>query len=110
MGCLFVVVMGVAATTMAGTFTALFTTSSSNVDFAVSDGGFWVKSSQIPPGASSPGLNASSYISGSNFHLTASGAGYSDAGIVLLFNGGLKLGDLTSVSVASTSSSLTMNL
>ena len=87
-----------------------FTVSSGSVDFCVNDGSFYVKSSQIPAGASSPGLNASSSISGSNFHLTASGPGYSDAGIVLYFSGGLQLGDIESVSVAGTGGPLSINL
>jgi hypothetical protein len=44
------------------------------------------------------------------FHMTASGSAYSDAGIVLYFNGTLHLGDLQSVSIASTGSPLAMNL
>lgn len=74
----------------------VFTTASSGVDFAVSDdGGFYVSSSgiQMP--------DASSVISGSSFALSAGGAGYSDAGIVLFFNGGLILGELQSVTVAT---------
>lgn len=78
-----------------------FTTSSPGVFFSVNDVDFYVRDTQILPGLSSPGLNASSQISGSDFLLSASGSGYSDAGIVLYFNGGLRLGLLQSVSVAS---------
>ncbi len=106
--CLLVVVIGAAVAANADTFTI----SSCNVDFAVNEGGsFYVRSGQIPPGAvSPPGVDASSLISGSNFHLNAGGAGYSDAGIVLYFNGGLKLGDLKSVSVVGTGKPASINL
>ena len=85
-------------------------TSSSSVQYAVNDGGFWIEPAQIPGSASSPGLNATSSIQASQFHLTASGSSYSDAGIVLYFDGTLKLGDLQSVSITSTGSPLSMNL
>jgi hypothetical protein len=87
-----------------------FDTSSPGVFFSVNDAGFYVRDTQIPPGASSPGLNASAYILGSDFLLSASGPVYSDAGIVLYFDGGLRLGNLQSVSVASTGSPLVINL
>jgi hypothetical protein len=105
---LFAVFISVAGLANAETFTI----SSCNIDFAVNDGGhFYVRSSQIPGGAGSPpGVDASSAISGSSFHLTAAGSGYSDSGIVLYFNGGLKLGDLQSVSVSGTGSPVTINL
>ena len=107
LGCLFVVFMGVAALATADTIT----TSSCNVDFAVNDSGsFYVRSSQIVPAGSPPGLEASSSISGSTFDLTANSAGYSDAGIVLYFNGSLTLGDLKSVSVVSAGSPVSINL
>ncbi len=107
LGYLFVVLIGIAATAAADTIT----TSSCNVDFAVNDSGsFYVRSSQIVPAGSPPGLEASSSISGSNFHLTANSTGYSDTGIVLYFNGGLKLGDLKTVSVSSTGSPVSINL
>lgn len=109
LGFLFVVLIGIAATAAADTIT----TSSSNLDFAVNDrGSFYVESSQIPPGAGSPpGVDASSSISGSLFNLIANSTGYSDAGLVLYFNnGGLRLGDLKSVSIVSTGSPLSINL
>lgn len=88
-----------------------FTTGSGNVDFTVNDGGFWVESGQIPAGSSSPGLNATASISGSNFSLTSSGnGGYTDSGIVLYFNGGLTLGDLKSVVVSSTGAPMNINI
>jgi hypothetical protein len=106
--CLLVFFAGLASTAAADSFT----TSSCGVDFAVNDGGsFYVRSSQIPPGAGSPpGLDASSSISGADFHLEAGGAGYSDSGIVLYFNGSLKLGDLKSVTVSGTVNPATINL
>lgn len=111
-GCFFVVFMVGVATTMANAFTTVFTTSCRNVDFSVNDsGGFYVRNTQMPPGAGTPpGVDASSSISGSGFHLTATGSGYSDAGIVLFFNSGIKLNDLQGVSVVSTGSNPTINL
>jgi hypothetical protein len=109
LGFLLVVFMGITSMAMADTFT----TDSCNVNFAVNDGGFfYVKNSQIPPAGSSPGVDASSSISGSNFHLTATATppSYSDSGIVLYFNGGLTLGDLQSVSVTSTGGPVYINL
>ncbi len=79
-----------------------FTSSSGGVSFAVNDGGFWVKGVSIPVAGSGPGLNATSSVLGSSFHLSAGGAGYSDVGIVLYFNGGLKLGEVQGVTVDST--------
>jgi hypothetical protein len=73
----------------------VFTPASPAVDFAVNDGGFFVSGSPITM------THASSAISGQNFLLTATGTGYSDAGIVLYFNGGLELGQLQSVTVAT---------
>jgi len=74
------------------------TVSSPGVWFSVSDGGFYVRTSEIARS------NASSTISGSDFHLSASGQSYSDAGIVLYFDGGLTLGALRSVSVTGSGS------
>lgn len=84
------------ATVMADVTTTV-TTSSPGVQFAVNDlsGKFWTTSS----GLTKP--NASSTIVGSDFHLYADGTAYTDAGIVLYFDGSLKLGDLESVSVNS---------
>jgi hypothetical protein len=110
LGFMLIVLTGLSTAAYAETFT----TSSCNIDFAVNDGGsFYVRSSQIPGGAGSPpGVDASSVISGSGFHLTATATqpAYSDSGIVLYFNGGLKLGDLQSVSVVSTGSPVIINL
>lgn len=85
---------------LAGTGTALadtitLTTSSPSVYYAVNDNGYYVESNPIH------GTYASAYISGSNFVLSASGSGYSDAGIVLYFTGGLDLDDLQSITVAT---------
>jgi len=107
LGCLFVVFMCVAAPATADTFT----TSSCNLDFAVNDSGsFYVRNSRIVPAGSPPGLEASSSISGPAFNLSATSAGYSDAGIVLYFDGRLKLGDLKSASVVSSGSPVSINL
>jgi hypothetical protein len=54
----------VAANTVATTFD----TSSPGVLFSVYDVSYYVKSSQIPPRMSIPGLDAPSYISGLNFN------------------------------------------
>jgi hypothetical protein len=59
----------VAANTVATTFD----TSSPGLLFSVYDVSYHVKSSQIPPVTSIPGLDAPSYISGSDFDLSASG-------------------------------------
>ncbi|MFZ0034671.1 MAG: right-handed parallel beta-helix repeat-containing protein [Sedimentisphaerales bacterium] len=83
---------------------AIFTASSSGVNYSVNDSGFYVKNTPIS------GTNAQSGISGGDFLLGASGAGYSDAGIVLYFDGSLKLGDLQSVSVSATGDPLAVNL
>lgn len=73
----------------------LFSTASPGMDYSVNDVAFYVRN----VGITMP--NASASISGSNFTLSATGAGYSDAGIVLFFGGGLRLGDLQSVTVAT---------
>jgi hypothetical protein len=88
-----------------------FTTASSGISFAINDidGSFWTKNSPIPTNTVSPGIQASASISGPNFHLVANGPSYSDAGVVLYFNRGVKLGELTNVSFVSTIP-LNMNL
>lgn len=73
--------------------------------FAVNDGtSFYVSSS----GLITP--TASAIQTGGVDVLSASGPGYSDAGIVLYLDGSLKLSDLQSVSVTSTGSPLSLNL
>ena len=81
-----------------------FNTSSSGVNYAINDSGFFVS----PNGFST--ANAQSLISGSNFHIqAASPAG--DVGIVLYFNGGLTLGSLQSVTINTVGSTpLNLNL
>jgi hypothetical protein len=107
LGCIFMVIMGFAALAMAD----MVTTSSCNVSFSVNESNaFYVRGSQIVPAVSPPGLEATATITGSYFALSANSAGYSDSGIVLYFNGGLKLGDLKSVSVVSTGSPVSINL
>jgi hypothetical protein len=64
-----------------------------------SDGGFFVLTDLF---------GSQAYASGSS--LAAWGPGYSDAGIVLYFDGGLTLGQLQGVSVSSTGSPLAINL
>jgi hypothetical protein len=100
--------VGIAGPAWAGV--QAFDTSSGSVRYAVNDGGFWVRTAPIAGSGGSPGLNATSAIVGSAFHLTASGSSYSDAGIVLYFDGTLKLGDLQGVSITSTGSPVSMNL
>jgi hypothetical protein len=100
--------VGIATPASAGVQT--FDTSSGSVRYAVNDGGFWVSTAPFAASGSSPGLNATSGIAGGAFHTTASGSSYSDAGIVLYFDGTLKLGDLQGVSITSTGSPLSMNL
>jgi hypothetical protein len=92
-----------AATAMADEMT--FTTSSTGVYYAVNDGGYFVSPSAITT------ANAYAKTSGSNFELYADGSGYSDAGIVLYFGGGLTLGDISNISIAGTNlSSVAVNL
>jgi len=81
-----------------------FNPSSSGVNYAINDSGFFVS----PNGFST--ANAQSLISGSNFHIqAASPAG--DVGIVLYFNGGLTLGSLQSVAINTVGSTpLNLNL
>lgn len=75
----------------------VITTASSGVDFSVNDVGFYVSGSGIAM------TDASSIISGTSFLLSATGDAsfYTDAGIVLFFDGSLPLADLQSVSVAT---------
>jgi hypothetical protein len=54
LGFFLMVLTSVAVPAMADLVT--FNTSSGGVNFSVNDGGFWVTSSQIQPGLSSPGL------------------------------------------------------
>ena len=104
LGCVLAIAVWLPATTAtANTF--VFSTTSPDVMYAVSDGGFFVSSAGITK------TYASASIAGSSFQLVASGSGYSDAGIVLYFNGGLKLGDLASVVVATDNpSAIAINL
>lgn len=91
---------------------ATITPGSPDVSFSVYDGNDYLTSTPIQPSATSPGLFASSDIAGSAFELTAQGTGtnYSDAGIVLYFQGGFQLGSLRSVSVESTGTPVSINL
>jgi hypothetical protein len=101
-GFLILFFMSVAVPAMATLTT--FDTSSSGVYYAINDGGFYVN----PTGFST--TNASSAISGSNFHIQAA-ASAGDVGIVLYYNGGLTLGDLQSVSIKTVGSTpLNLNL
>ena len=79
-----------------------FDTSSSGVYFAINDGGFYVS------GYGFSTANASSGISGSNFHIEKAVAP-GDVGIAIYFNGGLTLASLRSVSI-STAGSTPLNL
>jgi hypothetical protein len=88
----------------------IITTTSLGVDFSVYDGQFFVRSTPIPPGAFIPGLNASSDIEDSQFHLSAGGKGYTDAGIVLFFGGGLSLGAIQNITVASSGAPVKIKL
>jgi hypothetical protein len=77
--------------------TVVFTPGSLGVDFSLNDNlGFYVTSA----GIAMEGELAS--ISGSDFVLSATDTPYSDAGIVLFFNGGLIVEHLQSVTVATT--------
>ena len=84
--------------------TITITGASPNVGSAINSNGFFVS----PDTHTLPlfGANANAY----DFHLDASGSGYSDAGLVLFQDGGLTLGQLQSVSVDSSGSPLAVNL
>jgi hypothetical protein len=90
--------------------TLVFTPGSSDVYYSVNNpngGGsdFWVSGSPINGAYASAGSSASS------FQLSATDPSYSDAGIVLFFNGGLTLGQLQSVNVVTTNpSAMNINL
>lgn len=73
----------------------IFTASSSGVNYCVNDSGFFVQSGGITT------ANAQAGVNGGNFHLYAKQPA-GDVGVVLYFDGSLKLGDLQSVSVAGT--------
>jgi hypothetical protein len=88
----------------AGLTAETITSTSPNVGSAISSDGFFV--SNDTHGFPLFGTNANAY----DFHLDASGAGYSDAGLLLYLDGGLTLGQLQSVSVDSTGSPLAVNL
>jgi len=98
-------------TAVAAKADTLFTTSSPGVDYAISDStGYYVS----PLGQF--GTDAMSMSQGGYFNLTAWNPGYppvstySDAGVVLYFNGGLTLGQLQSVTVDSIGSPVSINL
>jgi len=79
-----------------------FLPGSSGVASAINSGGFFVADN-------TDGLfGADAWTA--DFTLAASGAGYSDAGLVLYFDGGLTLGQLQGVSVDSSGSPLAVNL
>jgi hypothetical protein len=74
--------------------------SSPGVDNAINSDGFFAGGRDL--------FGTNAWASGPQ--LWASGTSYSDAGIVLFFNGGLTLGQLEGVSVDSTGSPLAVNL
>jgi hypothetical protein len=86
--------------------TIVFTPASSGVNYSVDNpSGFFVSNTPII------GPVASASIFGSSFRLSATDPSYSDAGIVLFLNGGLTLGELQSVNVATTDpSAISVNL
>jgi hypothetical protein len=93
---------------LASANTFLFTTASSGVNYAVNNpSGFFVSSAPIASPLASAGQSGAVFT----LSATAPSAGYSDAGIVLFFKGGLTLGALQSVSVATDNpSALDINL
>ena len=64
--------------------------------YAVSDGGYYVKSTPITMPNAQSGIG----------HIAASGSGYSDAGLVYFFDGSLTLGNLNKVVVSQTAARL----
>ncbi|MCK9375153.1 MAG: PEP-CTERM sorting domain-containing protein [Syntrophobacterales bacterium] len=99
LGFLLAILVGISAMAMADTFTP---TSSTGVYYAINDSGFYTNSTGYSGG------NVQSYNTGSVFNLTGVSSG--DAGIVLYFNGSLKLGNLLSVSTISAGGPLAVNL
>jgi hypothetical protein len=84
----------------------LFTGNSSGVNYATStDSGF-----SVTPYSQYVGTVALAARMGSDLYVGAQGTDYSDAGIVLYFNGGLTLGQLLGVTVDSTGSPVNVNL
>jgi hypothetical protein len=102
LGFLLAVLVGLSTSGLADTFT----TASPGINYAVNTSqGFFVNSTGYNTGP------VQSYNAGSYFYLAAdTGSTYSDAGIVAFFDGSLKLGLLSSVSVASTGNPVTVNL
>jgi hypothetical protein len=87
----------------------VFTGVSTGVNYSVNNpSGFLVSNSPISGPVASAGTLAGPYNVG--FHLSATDPSYSDAGIVLFFNGGLTLGQLQSVNVDTTSTVMNINL
>jgi hypothetical protein len=79
----------------------VYVPTSSGVSYSVNSGGFFVSNAPIAGTVASAGANISS-LWGNTFQLSANGPSYSDAGIVLFFDGSLTLGQLQSVTVATT--------
>jgi hypothetical protein len=101
MGFLLAIFVCLSTSAMADTFIP----GSSGVNYAINDGSdFFTNSAGYNTG------DVQSYNAGSYFYLTTAASGYSDAGIVLYFNGGLKLGDLLNISADYTGASLYVNL
>jgi hypothetical protein len=97
----FVVMLGLAGSALAATFTpAGFAGRYS----ATTNSGFLVSASPINT------ADAVSKIAGDAFHVAATGGSYSDAAIVLYFDGSLTLGELQRVKALSTGSTLSCNL
>jgi hypothetical protein len=88
--------------------TMTFTSSSPHHDSANCGGGFWVGLAGVFP--CYDGATGTWPAWSTDFQLHASGAAYSDAGLVLFFDGGLTLGQLRSVMVDAGSTPVAVNL
>jgi hypothetical protein len=98
-----------ALTATATASSTVFTSVTPGVEFAVNDIVNGVDAFQVSP-SSLTTANAYAKNDGSSFQLSAESGSF-DAGLVLYFQGGLKLGDLQSVSVQSNNPSwLNVNL
>lgn len=99
-----ILVLVLAAFASAGTITFTPSINAAAVGNAINSDGFFAT------GTPSSLFGAHAYSEG--FHIEAYGLGYSDAGLVVGFNGGLTLGEIQSVAVESTatSSPLAVNL
>lgn len=88
----------------------VYTSTSTGIEYAVSAPTFTISSSMISTAQDQLPIASAMNVGGLFWLDTQGGTTYSDAGIVLGFNGGLTLGALQSVSVTSLGDPLSINL